>query len=226
MSADEPSTPDVGVREPLIDAVDESVSAFLNDRFSGRYAVDPWGFDPGLASLAGPLARLRWHVEVDGAERLPAGPALVVYGQRMGLSERWVLMAGVGRTTGRFLRPVGGVTSPVLAPLRWRMGEVPANPADVRALLRAGELVGLPLGRSWLRRHEAGRVDAGLMAAALSVGAPVVPAAVVGHELGRRWQVVLGAPIATRRRRVEGHLSEAVRSRVSQLLEAARVRDV
>lgn len=198
--------------------------AIVTRRLTGRLDLDPWGLDPDVRALLEPLARLRWRAVVDGVDLLPAGPALVVHNQRFGVSERFVLATALHRATGRTTRPAGLADLAVVTPTLARAGFVPLDAADVRGLLRRGELVTLGLERLAVRRQLAGRCPQDPLAAAIAVGAPVVPAAVVGSELGRRWEVVVGAPVATRRGggpAAPADLALEVRRRVNQLLEAA-----
>ena len=57
----------------------------------------------------------------------------------------------------------------------------------------------------------------------LATGAPVVPIALVGREIGRAWTVVIGAPIASRRGGplAAAELAETVRSAVQTQLDEA-----
>ena len=55
-----------------------SFPASIAEMRPGAYDIDEWGLDHDLVGLLDPLLPLRWDVEVDGADRLPAdGPALV-----------------------------------------------------------------------------------------------------------------------------------------------------
>jgi hypothetical protein len=198
----------------------------VSDRITGRFELDELGYDRQLTGLLAPLARLRWTIDIDGADLLPKGGAIVVFSQRMAVSEPWVLQAGLG-AIGHPFRHVGvSDRQPASAALS-RLGWVPATPADIRAVLRVGQLAGVGLGRSVRRRFAAGPIDADLLQPALDLGRPVVPMAVVGRELGRRWQVIVGAPVTNPRRRravTAAELAERARERVDQLLEAARPR--
>ncbi len=204
---------------------DRSLSAVLTRRLTGRHDLDPWGLDPDLRALVQPLARLRWAVDVDGADLLPGGPALLVHNQRLGISERYVLAAGLTRAVQRTTRPAGLLDLGVVEPVLNRVGVVPDDAADLRALFRRGELVSVGLERLAANRFTAGRCPLPPLEAAAAVGVPIVPVAVVGRELGRRWELIIGAPVPTRRRGsppTPTELAIAVRRRVGQLLEAAR----
>jgi len=68
-------------------------------------------------------------------------------------------------------------------------------------------------------------VPEGPVAAALAAGAPIIPVAVLGLEVGRWWSVRFGAPIPTRRRRGvidPSELAEATRQRLQALVTRAR----
>ncbi len=205
--------------------VDGGFTAILSRRLTGRHDIDPWGLDPDLRALLHPLGVLRWRVDVDGADHLPSGPALLVHNQRFGLSERFVLASGVSRVVGRTTRPAGLADRVLIGPSLNRVGLVSDDEADLRALFRRGELVSVGLERLAANRFTAGRCPTPPLAAALAIGVPVVPVAVVGRELARRWEIIVGAPIPTRQRGARPtpiEVSISVRRRVGQLLEAAR----
>jgi 1-acyl-sn-glycerol-3-phosphate acyltransferase len=181
---------------PSLQPVTESLVPLLRRRLDGTFEVDEWGFDPDIVSLVSPAIGLRWRVTVDGAEHLPAtGPAVLVHNRRLGLSEPFVVALAVRAGAGRHARPVGAPDiAPVGTVLR-RLGGVIEHAAEVASLLRADQIVAVPLARELLAMHRAGPLDPAMLASALDQGAPVVPAAVLGHEAGRRWRVRFGAPI-------------------------------
>lgn len=201
----------------------------LGRRLRGANEVDDWGLDPELVALVDPVSALRWEIDVLGAERLPAvGAAVLVFNRRWGVSEAWVLARGIRQASGRFVRtvgvpdggPVGGVVGPVLR----RFGGVLDRTDEIAGLLRAGQLVGLPAGRGIRAREQVGGLDVERIDASIDTGAPLVPVALVGRELGRRWQVIVGAPIPPP---VGGgplaavELAEATRRAVQVLLDEA-----
>lgn len=201
-----------------------ALSARLARRARGEHAVDEWGLDPELVGLGDPLFGLRWDIRVEGAERLPAvGGAVVVWNRRSGLSEPWVLGRGIRRAAGRYVRVVGAPDVAPVGPLVRRLGAVLDRPDEIRGLLRAGHLVGVPAARQVRGRDRVGAVDPDRLRPALEVGVPVHPVALLGREVGRAWQVVVGPPVSVPDEgpgRAE-RLSEATRTAVHALLDDA-----
>lgn len=188
MSAAPRIAADEGLTHELV-AYGEAVAA-------GAQTVDPWGFDPGVYDLAARAGRLRWAVRVEGAEHLPVhGAALLVVNRRFGFSEPAVVAMGLHEATGRRVRPVGIPDVPVLGEVLRRLGGVLDAPAEVRGLLRAGEIVAVPCSRQPFHARVPGVLRAGAVRAALDAGAPVLPVAVRGNELGLAWHVRVGAPV-------------------------------
>lgn len=164
---------------------------------AGTWTVDPWGFDPGAYDLAARAGRLRWAVRVEDAEHVPSsGPALLVVNRRFGLSEPAVVAMGVHEASRRRVRPVGIPDVPVLGEVLRRLGGVLDAPAEIRGLLRAGKVVAVPCSRQPFHARVPGLLRAGAVRAALDAGAPVLPVAVRGNELGLAWHVRVGAPVA------------------------------
>jgi hypothetical protein len=175
-----------------------SVVSLARRRWQGTHTIDPWGLDRELVSLVEPLASLRWDIRVDGADLLGArGPALLVFNRRFGVTEPLVLAAGIHRATGRDVRLVGCPDVAPLATMLRRFGAVVAVPDEVAGLLRAGEVVAVAADRAPLRRSRAGAAPLALLEPALGLDVPVLPVAVRGRELGRRWQVSVGEPLPT-----------------------------
>lgn len=165
-------------------------------RLRGRFDVDEWGLDPELIDFFDPLVGLRWDIQVDGAEALPStGGALLLHNQGLGFSERWVLARGVREARGRFVRTTGLLDIAPIGPLLRRFGAVVDDETEIGGLLRAGQLVGVPLRRdgSGLAPH--------CLGLAHDAGVPIVPVALIGHEIARRWRIVIGRPIAPTRSR-------------------------
>jgi hypothetical protein len=170
-------------------------SAFVRRRFDGTHHVDEWGLDPDVVGLVSPLVGLRWSVETQWPERIPTdGPAVLVHNRAFGLSEPVVLARGVRQATGRFVRTAGLVDVAPVVTVGRVLGAVVDRPDELTGLLRSGALVGLPLDRD-LRPRRAGGLSAVALAPALATGAAVVPVALVGREIGRRWRLLVGEPV-------------------------------
>lgn len=201
-------------------------AALLGRRARGEHLVDEWGLDPELVALADPATALRWDIAVDGAARLSAvGGAVLVFNRRFGWSEPWVLARGVRQASGRFVRTVGVPDVAPVGPLLRRFGGVLDRGDEIAGLLRAGQLVGLPMDANLRSRDQAGAIGVGRLEPALAVGAPVIPVALVGREAGRRWRVIVGEPVKRRRRGplAAVELAEATHRAVQDLLDAAVV---
>lgn len=213
---------------PEVARVDRSLPAVARRRVDGTFDVDPWGLDPDLVSLVGRLVP-SLTVRTSGGGRLPDGPALCLWrGAGPGLLP---LVVGLGSTS---TRPVRFCGVPDLGPLRAvasRLGGVGGHPADVRGLLRAGNLVAVRLDNDHSLGEEAlagvgwagedigrgTRADPTVqewlpdeaVEAAIEVGAPVVPVAV---RVPRPWsplaRVAVGAPVPTRTRFAARSLAE------------------
>lgn len=196
-------------------------------RWRGAHDIDEWGLDPELVALGDPLVALRWDIDVEGAGRLPAtGGAVLVFNRRVGASEPWVLARGIRRATGRFVRTVGVPDIAPVGPALRRFGAVVDRPDEIAGLLRAGQLVGLPMGRHLRDREHVGDLPVDRIEAAVLTGAPVVPVALLGREVGRRWRIVVGEPIAPTRRGgplAAAELADTVRTATQSLLDDAVV---
>jgi hypothetical protein len=194
-------------------------------RWHGTNVVDPWGLDADLLELVDPLLDLRWSISTEGAEGIPAeGPAVVVANRRFGISEPLVLGRALRRTTGRTARILGVPDVAPIGPVLRRLGGAVDRPEELAALLRAGELVMVGLGVSIRWRHRAGSLDPRALEPALRQRVPVIPAAVIGQEVGRNWRVVVGealplpagaGPLAV------AELAESARAGVQSLLDEA-----
>jgi hypothetical protein len=168
-------------------------AARLGRRARGAFDVDEWGLDPELVALVDPLLALRWDIDVVGAEQLPAlGGAVLVFNRRLGVSEPWVLARGIRQATGRFVRTVGVPDVAPVGPVLRRFGGVLDRTDEIAGLLRAGQLVGLPMARALRSRDQAGALEVERLQAAIATGSPVVPVALLGREAGRAWRLVLG----------------------------------
>ena len=199
-------------------------AAFVRRRLDGTHHVDEWGLDPDIVALASPLVGLRWSVEAQWPERIPTdGPAVLVHNRAFGVSEPVVLARGVRQATGRHVRTAGLVDVAPFVTMGRVLGAVVDRPDELTGLLRSGALVGLPLDRD-LRPRRAGHLSAAALAPALATGAPVVPVALVGREVGRRWRLLVGEPIAHPPGRgplAVADLVDAAREGVQSLLDSA-----
>jgi 1-acyl-sn-glycerol-3-phosphate acyltransferase len=168
----------------------------VRSRVTGRYEIDPWGYDRDLVELLDPLMGLRWSVSVDGAEHVPAdGPFVLVANRRIGASEPLVLARGIRRATDRRVRFLGIPDVPVAGALLRRIGGAVDRPAELRTLLRAGHPVAVPLSRRLYPRRIAGSLDAEVLLPAVELGVPILPVALIGRELLPRWRIALGEPV-------------------------------
>jgi 1-acyl-sn-glycerol-3-phosphate acyltransferase len=173
------------------------------DALRADLAAGPDGLDPGVSALAADVFEPvydRWlRVEARGLEHVPEeGPALLVGGAGGLLpAEGAVLKLAVLRRSaaGRPLRvvvPDWLLALPLVGPLLLATGEAPAEAA--RALLARGELVAVP-----------GLPQTGAAAAALELGAPLIPVHVQAPTLPGigallvpgRWRVELLEPVVT-----------------------------
>lgn len=199
--------------------------AHLRRRLQGTYEIDEWGLDPELVAASDPLVSLRWDTEVTVAGHVPAtGGAVLVFNRRLGISEPWVLARGIRRATGRFVRTVGVPDRAPVGPFLRRFGAVVDRPDEIEGLLRAGQLVGLPLSRRMTAGEGAGHLELDRAEAVLAAGVPVIPVALVGRELGRHWRVVVGQPIPTASRRgaiSAADLAERTTTAIQELLTDA-----
>jgi 1-acyl-sn-glycerol-3-phosphate acyltransferase len=205
----------------------ESFGTTVRRRIGGRFPIDPFGFDPQIVDLVTPVFETLLRVEVEGGEYVPkTGSAALVANRGFGIFEPAVLGIAVRRTVARRLRIVGAPEVPAIGGLVRRLGAISASAPDMRACLRAGHLVAVPLAPTWLRRG-AGIPPRPLLQA--MTNAPIVPVAVTpggpfGTALGP-WTVRFGPlvtlpdpydpgdPLAAAR------FGEAVRDAVSALLE-------
>lgn len=199
-----------------------SLLAIARARLRGEYTVDEWGLDPEIHDAAMDLGRLRWNIEIEGAENVPTtGPALLVVQRRVGLSEQAVVAVGVATSTDRRVRSAGipGVRAAEAASRL--VGAALAHPAETTALLRDGHIVSVGLG--WSPIHDdPGSISADVMAGPLSLDTPVLPVAVRGREWGRTWRVLVGEPVQLRDRGGQPNSADAaerVRSEVRRLAD-------
>ena len=173
------------------------VAGIVRRRIDGTHHVDEWGLDPDLIDLLSPLVGARWSVECQWTERLPAeGPAVLVHNRVLGLSEPVVLARGVREATGRHVRTVGLVDVAPFATLGRALGGVVDRRDELTGLLRSDALVGLPLARHPACPPTPATCPPPRWPRPSTPRAPVVPVALVGHEVGRRWRLLVGEPVA------------------------------
>lgn len=196
----------------------------LRRRFRGTYEVDPWGLDGDLVELLSPLWSLRYGIEVERSDQVPVdGPALLVANRRFGASEPFVLTRGVRLATSRPVRCVGVPDVAPVGPALRRLGGVLGRPDEVAGLLRAGQVVGVLLGRD-VRPRTAGPAPEPLFGPAFEQGVPVLPVALLGREVGRSWRVRIGEPVPHPDGRgplAAAELADRTRAAVQRLLDEA-----
>jgi hypothetical protein len=201
------------------------IERVVRRRLRGDYVVDAWGADHDWLDAVGLATRLIVRTHIEGAEHVPSGPAVLVANRRLGIGEPLALALALRRHSGRLLRAVGVPDIAPVGPTLRRIGGVQASPAEVRSLLSAGELVGVPLTAEW-RVQRAGSVRPELLIPAIELGAPVLPVAIVGGEFSGSWRIAIGEPIeappAKRRRTLAAaELSDRARAGVQVLLDDA-----
>lgn len=161
--------------------------------------------------VVAPVLRAVWRLQVDGAERLPAGPVIVV-ANHDSLSDPFFLGAALdrplrfmakselwsNRLVGRVLEALGGI------PVERRRGDVAAVAAAARAIADGDTVAMFPQGtvlgdanRPWQR---------GAARLALTTGAPLVPVAILGAGDALRPGTKL-----PRRARVRVRIGEPIR---------------
>ena len=141
------------------------------------------------------MVGLRWRVVTRWTGHSPRpGPAVLVHNRVLGVSEPVVVARGVREATGRHVRTAGLVDVAPVATLGRMLGGVVNRRDELTGLLRSGALVGLPLART-VRSGHAGDLPTAALAPALDTGAKVIPVALVGHELGRTWRLLVGETV-------------------------------
>jgi hypothetical protein len=135
--------------------VDRSLVAVARRRIDGMFELDAWGLDADLVSVLGRVVP-NVGIRTSGAGRIPDGPALLLW--RGGVFG-WVhVVRAIGAATGRAVRFTGVPDVAPISGVLHRVGGVGGNIADLRGLLRSGNLVALRLdtGQALLEEPLAG----------------------------------------------------------------------
>ena len=202
-----------------------TLSDIVRRRVDGSYVVDEWGFDPDFVALLSPLVEARWQISVDGAEHIPQeGAAVLVANRRFGMSEPFAAASAVWQATGRIVRVLGVPDIAPIGPVLRRMGAVQDRPDELAGVLRAGQLALVFLDRQLRMGARVGQIGRGALVPAVELGVPVVPVAVTGRELSRRWRVRVGAPVVARTASGPGPLAvaetiDAVRAEIQEIID-------
>lgn len=196
----------------------------LSRRLRGEVSVDAWGLDPEVADLVRRAATLSLRVTLAGPGSLPdEGPCVVVVNRRFGLVEPFVALRAVHEATGRRARFLGMAPGP-LDTLWRRVGGAVDRPEELAGLLRADQMVLVPLATEHRSRRRAGALSPERLGPALELGVPVIPLALIGNEITARWTAYVGEQV----RRPTGHsplsqfdLAASARAGVQFLLDEA-----
>ena len=163
----------------------------LQRRISGDYAVDETGFDPDIADLVAPLVGIGWRIRVEGADRLPDGPAVLVHPRVVGPPETFAVVRGVRLATGRRVRFLGIPDVDPVGPFLRKLGGALAHPAELAGLLRAGHLVAVGERRALRPKPGPAALPAALAAVAFDLDVPIVPVGVRPGLLPGHWRVTI-----------------------------------
>jgi len=111
-----------------------------------------------------------------------------------------------------------------IGPVLRRMGAVQDRPDELAGVLRAGQLALVFLDRQLRMGARVGQIGRGALVPAVELGVPVVPVAVTGRELSRRWRVRVGAPVVARTASGPGPLAvaetiDAVRAEIQEIID-------
>jgi hypothetical protein len=105
-----------------------------------------------------------------------------------------------------------------------RLGGVVARPDEVGGLLRAGHLPAVWCQPRITTSHRVGPAPVPYLAAALEVGCPVLPVAVIAPPLARRVRVEVGPVVRTTRRPgplAAAELADAIRAAIQRMVDEA-----
>ncbi|CAN5653328.1 hypothetical protein BH10ACT2_BH10ACT2_02600 [soil metagenome] len=188
------------------------------------YAVDNFGRDPHLVAALSPLARLRWNVQVSGADNVPNSAALLVCNSRRFALGAVYAALGLTDVTGRPVRFVGRPDTAPLGALMRRVGALLPHPSDVLGALRDGQLVLISAAGTRDPRH-AGVVPQELVGQAVIAQIPVLPVTTISSVFSRTAHVVVGKPTIARRERTgplaHVELAEQVQHDLQRMLDEA-----
>ena len=192
------STPGLAVEAlGALEAARQALRAGLGS--GGAEAVDVYGRDPRLSAAIAPLVDFlytRWfRVEVEGAERIPTGGALLVANHAGALPlDGPMLQEALRRSRpdlpeARWLAEDQVFYAPLLGTLFNRLGAVRASPDSATRLLAEGRPVCIfpegiqGIGKPFRQRYHLQRFGrGGFVKLALRTGRPVLPVAIVGGE--------------------------------------------
>jgi hypothetical protein len=116
----------------------------------------------------------------------------VLVNRRFGISEPSLAVVAGQRANGRRLRVAWLPDFAPIGPALRAIGGVLGRPDEVRGLLHSGEAVVVLAAPTPRQFGRAGRISPALVAPAVQLGVPIVPLALSGRELGRRWQARFG----------------------------------
>jgi hypothetical protein len=169
--------------------------------------VDDWGRDNGFVDRVWTASRMRWNIQVGGAEHIPKrkGALIVVNTRRFALAPIFTALA-IGGAVDRPVRFVGRPDIAPVGPMMQRLGGLLAIPREIENALRADQLVVFGTEPK-LTNRDAGHVDHRMVGAATLTKATVIPAATLSVPFRRGARVEIGAPIRLARKR-RGPLDE------------------
>lgn len=193
----------------------------LTDESGG--VVDDWGRDPGLVRGIMGLSRLRWDVTVGGDQRLPRskGALIVVNTRRFALAPIFTAFA-LSEAIDRPVRFVGRPDTAPVGSFSRRIGGLLDHPDEVAGALASREIVVLGAEQEW-RARRVGRVDHGIVGAAIAAGVQVFPGATSSTPVSRSARVEIGTATRPGRKRrgplAELELADRVRADIATLLD-------
>jgi 1-acyl-sn-glycerol-3-phosphate acyltransferase len=179
--------------DPEVKARLARVPARLNE-----FGYDPWGFSPeGAApwySFGAWLYRKYFRVEVEGLEKIPDGPVLLIANHGGQIAWDGFLLTCallLDKEPPRLARGMGErfiTNTPFLSQIVARMGHVLGEPENCRRLLEAGEAIMVfpegvrGISKTIFERYELRDFGSGFVRLAVATETPVVPIGIVGAE--------------------------------------------